>query len=58
MSGDFAKSGSLFQDFLKKKSGAKPDFDPVAIVSAYWQQTVDCHSEAIKSLLSQVAEVK
>ncbi|MGU9808437.1 hypothetical protein [Pseudomonas sp. LF052] len=42
----------------KKKAGVKSDFDPVAVVSAYWQQTIECHSDVIASLLSQVAEGK
>ena len=42
----------------KKKAGVKSDFDPVAVVSAYWQQTIECHGDVIASLLSQVAEGK
>lgn len=54
---DNDKYKGVDRSLFKKKQGAKSDFDPVAIVSACWQQTLDCHRSAIGSLLSQVAEV-
>lgn len=40
----------------KKKGLGASGFEPVAIVSAYWQQTLDYHSAVTESLFTQAAE--
>lgn len=38
---------------VRNKSGRSVAFDPIAIVTAYWQETLDFHEHLILSLLSQ-----
>jgi hypothetical protein len=40
----------------KTKSQQTHVFDPIAIVSAYWQQSLDCQEHLVTSLLSQARQ--
>ena len=48
-------SGYVASTSMYKKAGS-PVFDPIAIISAYWQQTLDFQSHVVNSLLAQVRQ--